>query len=102
MLIFRCYIRDRLKLNFRDFSLKRLVLACGLSLCAAAGHSDNDYFSGGIYDKLGFSNDGQTNPRYYWYNNGVEIKREKCQLKYLKLDYPELYKESEGEKNRED
>lgn len=44
----------------------------------------------------------QTNPRYYWYNNGVEIKREKCQLKYLKLDYPELYKESEGEKNRED
>ena len=65
-------------------------------------YSDNDYFSGGIYDKLGFSNDGQTNPRYYWYNNGVEIKREKCQLKYLKLDYPELYKESEGEKNRED
>lgn len=45
MLIFRCYIRDRLKLNFRDFSLKRLVLACGLGLCAAAGHSDNNYFN---------------------------------------------------------
>lgn len=45
MLIFRCYIRDRLKLNFRDFSLKRLVLACGLGLCATAGHSDNNYFN---------------------------------------------------------
>jgi len=25
--------------------LKRLVLACGLGLCATAGHSDNDYFN---------------------------------------------------------
>ena len=47
-------------------------------------YSDNDYFKGGIYDRLGFNNAGQCTPRYYWFLNGVELRREACQLKRLK------------------
>lgn len=56
--------------------------------------SDNDYFMGGIYYKLGFTNDGQSTPRYYWFLNNEEIKREKCQLKHLKEKCPELLQEA--------
>ena len=56
--------------------------------------SDNDYFMGGIYDKLGFTNDGQSTPRYYWFYHNEEIKREKCQLKHLKEKCPELLQEA--------
>ena len=56
--------------------------------------SDNDYFMGGIYDKLGFTNDGQSTPRYYWFYHTEEIKREKCQLKHLKEKCPELLQEA--------
>lgn len=57
-------------------------------------YSDNDYFKGGIYGRLGFSNKGQCTPRYYWYLNGVELKRERCKLKYLKELYPDLLNEA--------
>ena len=38
--------------------------------------------------------DNYTNPRYYWYLNGYEYKREECQLKKLKIKYPDLYEEA--------
>ena len=57
-------------------------------------YSDNDYFLGGIYPVLGYKFDSQSTPRYYWYLNGEEIKREHCQLKYLKKDYPDLFEEA--------
>jgi len=57
--------------------------------------SDNDYFNGGVYDKLGFECKGCTSyPRYFWYLEDQEIKREQCQLKKLSKKYPDLYKES--------
>ena len=42
-------------------------------------------------------------PRYYWYLNGVELKREKCQLKYLKEMYKDIYNEAikENASNKE-
>lgn len=57
-------------------------------------YSDNDYFLGGIYLRLGFEYKGQSVPRYYWYLNGQEIKREACQLKRLKVQYPKLLEEA--------
>jgi hypothetical protein len=67
-------------------------------------YSDNDYFSGNLYFKLGFVCSGDTgNPRYYWYLNNKELKREQCQLNRLKILYPELYKEALSiEGNKED
>ena len=57
--------------------------------------SDNDYFSGDVYEKLGFENKGCTkSPRYFWWLEDQEIKREQCQLKKLSKKYPELYAES--------
>jgi hypothetical protein len=59
---------------------------------------------GGIYDKLGFTNDGQSTPRYYWFYHNEEIKREKCQLKHLKEKCPELLQEAyaNNASNKED
>ena len=57
-------------------------------------YSMNDYFVGGIYERLGFTNGGQCTPRYYWYLRGKEMKRETCRLKYLKKDFPELLQEA--------
>lgn len=57
-------------------------------------YSDNDYFIGTVYSKLGFVSYPVTRPRYYWNLNNKEIKREQTQLKYLLKQYPELYKES--------
>lgn len=67
-------------------------------------YSDNDYFSGAIYERLGFENMGQSTPRYYWNKNKEELKREQCQLKYLKVQYPSLYQESieNSASNKED
>lgn len=59
-------------------------------------YSDNDFFSGNIYSKLGFNSIGQANQRYYWVLNKHEFKRERCQIKYLKRDYPKLYDEAIG------
>lgn len=67
-------------------------------------YSDNDYFKGGIYERLGFENAGQCMPRYYWFLNGAELKREACQLKRLKENYPELLQEAYDKEapNKED
>lgn len=67
-------------------------------------YSDNDYFLGSIYERLGFENKGQCKPRYYWYLSGKEIKREKCMLKHLRVKYPELLQEAYdfGAFNKED
>ena len=57
-------------------------------------YSDNDYFLGSIYERLGFRDAGQSSQRYYWVKSGRMLKREQCRLKYLKVKYPELYQES--------
>lgn len=82
-----------LKAFERDYSPKYIV-----------SYSDNDYFLGGIYERLKFENKGQCRPRYYWYLNGNELRRERCQLKHLKVKYPELLQEAieVGAKNKED
>ena len=68
------------------------------------GAVDNDYFLGGIYTKLGFTNKGQCKPRYYWFLQGIQIKREQCKLARLKRKYPTVYDEAitSGAKNKED
>lgn len=57
-------------------------------------YSDNDYFLGSIYSRLGFTYSGQSRPRYYWYLNGEERKRESCMLKRLKVECPDLLEEA--------
>lgn len=57
-------------------------------------YSDNDYFLGSIYPRLGFTYSGQSRPRYYWYLNGEERKRESCMLKRLKVECPDLLEEA--------
>lgn len=57
-------------------------------------YSDNDYFMGGIYERLGFTNKGQCKPRYYWFLNGLELRRERCMLKNLRQLYPDLLQEA--------
>lgn len=57
-------------------------------------HSDNDYFVGNVYNRLGFKDCGQVDQRYYWVKSGKMLRRERCQLKYLKVQYSELYQES--------
>lgn len=54
-------------------------------------YSDNDYFLGSIYERLGFSFVHQSTPRYYWYLDGAEIKKENCRLKQLEKHCKELY-----------
>lgn len=61
-------------------------------------YSDNDYFNGSVYSSLGFSFDGYTTLSYYWYLHNEEVKREKCQSKKLKEQYPDLYEEPIGGK----
>lgn len=67
-------------------------------------YSDNDFFQGGVYTKLGFECLGDTEcPRYFWWLEDQELKREVCQLKNLSKQYPELYEESKSIKgNKED
>ena len=67
-------------------------------------YSDNDYFNGGVYSNLGFNCLGPTHsPRYYWWLEDKEIKREKVQLHKLEKKFPELYQESLSvEGNKED
>ena len=55
-------------------------------------YSDNDYFTGDVYRRLGFTFMGYTDPSYYWYNaHRGALKREQCQPSKLKEKYPELY-----------
>lgn len=104
-----------------EFELHRYVVKPGYTIIGGANkifsefikkfnptyirsYSDNDYFLGGIYEKLGFEDKGQVTPRYYWLYKDKELKREECMLKRLKNLYPELYKESIDlqAKNKED
>ena len=59
-------------------------------------YSNNDYFSGDVYEKLGFRFVKYDQPRYFWFLNGEAIKREDCQVKKLKDQYPLLYEESKN------
>lgn len=69
-------------------------------------YSDNDYFSGDVYSKLGFNFEKYTVPDYYWFTStGNEyLPRWKCQLRILSEKYPDLYNQSvnEGVSNKED
>lgn len=67
-------------------------------------YSDNDYFTGQIYNKIGFKFSGYPALPYYWFYKNCELKREKCQVHILKEHYPELYKESieNNASNKED
>lgn len=107
-----CFGKLRLaKTDMGNYELHRYCVKEGLTVVGGAerllshfikdyqpkyvrSYSDNDYFSGDIYNQLGFDNEGQCTPRYYWYYQGMELKREKCQLRCLKKLYPDLYEES--------
>lgn len=69
-------------------------------------YSDNDYFSGDVYSKLGFVFQKYTEPDYYWFNpvGNEHLPRWQCQLKKLADKYPELYYESINKhvQNKED
>jgi len=67
-------------------------------------YSDNDFFQGGVYEKLGFTCLGVTKtPRYYWFLHGLEYSREQCQLKNLSKNYPDLFEEAKSiHGNKED
>jgi hypothetical protein len=58
-------------------------------------YSDNNFFTGSMYAKLGFVLEGKTRPRYHWYLKDQTVRtREKCQLKVLSKLYPNEYEES--------
>lgn len=58
-------------------------------------YSDNNYFSGEVYKRLGFQEQGVTTPDYYWFiNHKGYYSRESCQPHKLKQKYPELYDET--------
>lgn len=67
-------------------------------------YSDNNYFTGNVYEKLGFSFICYTDPDYYWYSNKIPISRQSVQLHKLKEKYPELYQEAieNNASNKED
>ena len=65
-------------------------------------YSNNDYFTGKIYEQLGFVFVKQCPLSYFWFYKNQEIKREACQVKKLKVKYPELYKQTQSAKNKED
>ena len=68
-------------------------------------YSDNDFFSGNMYNQLGFSFTEYTKPRYYWYMRDQTVRtREQCQLKQLAKEFPDLYQQAlsdETIKNKE-
>ena len=58
-------------------------------------YSDNNYFSGNMYSRLGFDFIRYTEPDYVWVSKRdlSVLPRYKCQPKLLKNKYPELYAE---------
>ena len=85
-----------------QYELHRYCVKDGFKICGGANkllkaferdynpkyllsYSDNDYFLGDIYERLGFECKGQCTPRYYWYLGGKQIKREKCRISNLDL-----------------
>lgn len=67
-------------------------------------YSDNDYFTGNLYSSIGFRCLGDTHsPRYFWWLDDSEYKRESCQLKNLSRKYPDLFEENKDARgNKED
>lgn len=63
-------------------------------------YSDNNYFDGSIYPRLGFTFIKYTDPDYYWVKSSdLEVlPRYKCQPKLLKTKYPDLYEKAVGGK----
>lgn len=74
-----------------EYAPKRLV-----------SYSDNDYFTGKIYEQLGFVFVKQCPLSYFWFYKNQEVKREACQVKKLKVKYPQLYEQAQSAKNKED
>ena len=94
-----------------DYELHRFVTKTGFSVVGGASkllkyfereyhprfllsYSWNDWFSGDMYIKLGFTLTKKIVPDYYWYLNGTCLNKRKCRLKDLHLKYPDLYKEA--------
>lgn len=77
---------------------------CDYTPKGLVSYSDNDYFNGNLYSKLGFQYDGQCSVSYYWVLNNKKFSREQCQSKKLKDSYKELYDEAilNDAKNKED
>ena len=109
----------RYKSNSSEYELYRYCVKSGYSIIGGASklfnhflldycptkvvsYSDNDYFLGDIYPKLGFRYDKQCALSYFWFGDGVR-KREQCQVHKLKEAYPELYQKAidEGASNKE-
>lgn len=64
---------------------------------ALLSYSANDFFKGDMYSRLGFTFTGYADtPRYFWFTKDETVlRREACQLKYLKEKYPDLYEYAE-------
>ena len=109
----------RYKSNSSEYELYRYCVKSGYSIVGGASklfkhflldycptmvvsYSDNDYFLGDIYPKLGFKYDKQCALSYFWFGSDVR-KREQCQAHKLKEAYPELYQKAidEGASNKE-
>ena len=67
-------------------------------------YSDNNYFLGSMYEKLGFVYKGQASISYFWVLNNKKLKREQCQVKKLKELYLDIYNKAieENVSNKED
>ena len=63
-------------------------------------YSDNNYFLGDIYPRLGFKFVKYTDPDYCWVDGTTLnfLSRYKCQVQVLKQKYPDLYNEAVGGK----
>lgn len=68
-------------------------------------YSDNDYFTGEVYSRLGFLLDKITSIPYYWAKSDhIFLNREVCQVHKLKEKYPDIFQKSidENASNKED
>lgn len=109
----------RYKSNGSEYELYRYCVKSGYTIIGGASklfkhflldycptkvvsYSDNDFFLGDIYPKLGFKYDKQCALSYFWFGSDVR-KREQCQVHKLKEAYPELYQKAidEGASNKE-
>lgn len=115
-----CFGKLRMQKQKQDYyELHRYCVKDGISIIGGASkllkafeqdyspksilsYSDNDFFLGSVYEKLGFECKGQVTPRYYWCYGDKVLQREQCQLKKLKREYPELYIEASKVSNKED
>lgn len=78
---------ERLLKRFeRDYNSQRLL-----------SYSDNDYFIGSMYERLGFNEDGQTSLDYYWWNPRTfeKLTRQECSVKELKKRHDKVTTEDE-------